>query len=89
MTNEKESLWEGRANSILQALVVLILAWIGNTVVDLRTELGVLKSQVASAAPHTVQLVQIASMLKEVEMRQREIERRITQMEERNGVQRR
>jgi hypothetical protein len=84
-----KTMWESRLGAIMQTVVAASLLWIGNTVVDMRTELGILKAKVEVI---TAQVPQIASLMynvKELEFQNKELERRIERLEPKLGIQNR
>lgn len=83
---QKETMWEQRLGAVMQVVVAASLLWIGSSVVDMRTELSVLKVQVVSLGAQVPQVTLLLQQIKDLEYQNRELTRRLDSLEIRNGV---
>lgn len=79
-------MWEQRLGAVMQVVVAASLLWIGSSVVDMRTELSVLKVQVVALGAQVPQVTLLLQQIKELEYQNRELTRRLDSLEIRNGV---
>lgn len=87
MAELQETTWERRIGAVMQTLVAATLLWIGNSVVDMRTELVVLKSQVSTLTGQVPQVATLLQNVRDLEYSNRELERRINALENKRGIQ--
>jgi hypothetical protein len=86
MAEQRESVWENRIGTVLQIIVASSLLWIGNSVVDLRTELSVMKMQVTGLTAQVPQVLTLTQNFKELEYTNRELARRLERVEAARGI---